>query len=545
MSRLRVLACVVGLLGLLLGGGIASAQLGAEPSCPNGRTPLRVAVSPDLAPAVTVVTTQLAPTNRCLDVRLLPTAAHDVVAQLNDGTIQPPDVWIPESSLWLLRGRTDRVIPAGGDAVSVAASPLVLAVSAGTATELAGAGRPDVADLVEPAAGRSPIAVRLSDQALSPARIGTVLGLQAAVQGRDDARAVLTQMLRTADVADTSAEQLVELTASGEHAVPVPEQSVWAANTAATAEHTPAVVAVYPGGYAFDYPFAILTRDRSRQAAADILLTALTSEAGQSAFRAAGFRDLASKAGDALSPTTGVDPLRPIESQPLNQAATEQAERTLTLLRTDARLLAVIDVSGSMAEEVPGAEGATRLELATQAATEGLGLYPDGTDVGLWVFASRLTDATDHREVRPITRVGGRADRQRLATALAEAAVARGDTALYDTALAAVREVRRQWDPNKINAVVLLSDGEDTDDDTIGFDALLQTLRSENDPARPVPVITIAYGPEAGVDVLAQIAQATGGASYSAPDPRQIRDVFLDAVGQRVCRPDCAASPVG
>ena len=85
--------------------------------------------------------------------------------------------------------------------------------------------------------------------------------------------------------------------------------------------------------------------------------------------------------------------------------------------------------------------------------------------------------------------------------------------------------------------------GEDTDDETIGLDALLQTLSAENDAARPVPVITIAYGPDGGADVLSQISEVTDAATYTASDPRQVRDVFLDAVGQRVCRPDCAASP--
>ncbi|MET0740527.1 MAG: substrate-binding domain-containing protein [Candidatus Nanopelagicales bacterium] len=545
-TRLRVLVILAAFLCVVLSGGIAVAKLGSDQSCPNGRTPLRVAVSPDLAPAATAVTTRLDPEARCLDLRLQPTSAADVVSQLNQGLVEPPDVWIPESSLWLTRGTTDRVIPAAAGAASVATSPLVLAISATTAAQLApAADRPAVADLVGPGATSRPVAVRLSDQPLSPARVGTVLALQSAVQGRDDARAALTQMLRAAEVTNADTEQLVELTAGDSVAIPVPEQTVWAANTATGTNQTPAVVAVYPGGYAFDYPFAVLTEDDSRQAAADILLKALQSDAGQAELRAAGFRDLSSRAGDGLTPAMGVDPGRPVEQQPIDSATTEQAERTLRLLRTDARLLAVIDVSGSMAKEVPGSGGATRLQLAAQAATEGLGLYPDGTDVGLWVFATDLGDAGDHREVLPIRRVGGPADRQRLATALAEVAVAQGDTALYDTALAAVREVRQRWSAEKVNAVVLLSDGEDTDDDSIGLDGLLQTLQTENDPARPVPVITIAYGPEAGADVLARISEATGGATYTATDPRQIRQVFLDAVGQRVCRPDCVPSPVG
>ena len=120
-----------------------------------------------------------------------------------------------------------------------------------------------------------------------------------------------------------------------------------------------------------------------------------------------------------------------------------------------------------------------------------------------------------------------------------------GGTGLYDTTLAAVRAVRAAWDPARVNAVVLLTDGDDTDADGISLDQLLSTLQSEEASGQPVPVITIAYGDSvgAGAQSLAAISAATGGAAYQASDPSRIRDIFLDAVGQRACRPDCP--PVG
>jgi hypothetical protein len=55
-------------------------------------------------------------------------------------------------------------------------------------------------------------------------------------------------------------------------------------------------------------------------------------------------------------------------------------------------------------------------------------------------------------------------------------------------------------------------------------------------------VITIAYGADSGTDALAAISQATGGAAYRATNPDQIRQMFLDTVGQRACRPNCVPS---
>ena len=104
-----------------------------------------------------------------------------------------------------------------------------------------------------------------------------------------------------------------------------------------------------------------------------------------------------------------------------------------------------------------------------------------------------------------------------------------------------MRAVRTGWDPARVNAVVLLTDGEDTDPHGIGLTRLLTTLRAEQAGGRPVPVITIAYGPGSGAQALAQISQVTHGASYRTSDPNRIRDIFLDAIGQRACRPNCSS----
>jgi Mg-chelatase subunit ChlD len=211
-------------------------------------------------------------------------------------------------------------------------------------------------------------------------------------------------------------------------------------------------------------------------------------------------------------------------------------------LRRDARLLAVLDVSGSMAAEVPGSGGSTRLDLAVRAAAAGLEFYPDATEVGLWSFSEDLTATTDHQELVPIAPLSGQdpGGRQALGRAITTMRPEPGGgTGLYDTVLAAVRAVRAGWDPARVNAVVLLSDGEDTDDDGLTLDQLLAVVQAEAGGGQPVPVITIAYGEDAGAAALASISRATGGASYQTSDPSRIRDVFLDAVGQRLCRPDC------
>lgn len=72
-----------------------------------------------------------------------------------------------------------------------------------------------------------------------------------------------------------------------------------------------------------------------------------------------------------------------------------------------------------------------------------------------------------------------------------------------------------------------------------GFAGLLAELERIQDPAKPVPVIAIGYGPDTDQDALEQIAAATDGAAYQALEPTDISTVLVDAVTQRGCRPYC------
>ena len=94
-----------------------------------------------------------------------------------------------------------------------------------------------------------------------------------------------------------------------------------------------------------------------------------------------------------------------------------------------------------------------------------------------------------------------------------------------------------------VNAVVLITDG--WNDDPVGphLAPLLARLRSLSDPARPVPIITVAIGDRADVPHLRQISAVTGGKTYVVRNPADIRDVFLDAMIQRECRPMCSTVP--
>jgi len=453
---------------------------------------------------------------------------------------------VPDSSIWTaqLAGVAKVNVPA--DNPSVARSSFVLAVPAQLASAVNPSGAAlSMASLVPPAGQPSgPVQWVLPDPQQSAGTVATVIGLQAAVAGRPDAAAALTQVIRGSkrDLGTTSGPDSLAQAATAGLAVPATEQQVAAHNGLFPAAR---LIAAYPKTVVpADYPFVVLTSDQARRAQAAELLTRLQSEQSRQLLAQAGFRGTDGAPGSGLTNANGVDPGQPGSGPAPDAAGISAASRTLTSITRGSRLLAVLDVSGSMGTPVPDARGATRLDLALQAAVNGLALYPDDTIAGLWTFSTNLTPTTDYRQVVPLVPLGRAADgsngRQRLAQGLAGVKVTDGWTGLYDTVLAAVREVRKDWDPQRVSSVVLITDGANEDPQGgIDLPALLQALRQENDPNKPVPVFAIAYGPSGDLAALQQITQVTGGQAYAARDPRTIGSVMLDAIGRRACAPSC------
>ena len=104
---------------------------------------------------------------------------------------------------------------------------------------------------------------------------------------------------------------------------------------------------------------------------------------------------------------------------------------------------------------------------------------------------------------------------------------ASGGTALYE-AVAEAYDYQRQLaarDPGRISAVVVLTDGEDTDS-TMKLPELLARVRSGGE-TQGIPVFTIGYGRDANRQVLEQIATATG-ARFYVGTPANIRSVFRE-----------------
>src|SRR5256885_12119517 len=78
---------------------------------------------------------------------------------------------------------------------------------------------------------------------------------------------------------------------------------------------------------------------------------------------------------------------------------------TWTELRKKANVLLVVDVSGSMGDEVRGT-GKSKIDLAKQAAIDALGQFVPRDQVGLWQFATHLDGDKDYQELVPVQALG-------------------------------------------------------------------------------------------------------------------------------------------
>ncbi|HYT25141.1 MAG TPA: VWA domain-containing protein, partial [Actinomycetota bacterium] len=296
------------------------------------------------------------------------------------------------------------------------------------------------------------------------------------------------------------------------------------------------LVAVYPkeGTLESDHPWLVMhapwVTDDKRQAAAGFLAY-LRSAPVQARFTAAGFRTWQGTPGPVATLANGLSADQPRVVMPFPPPQVVQLiAASWEKVRKRGNVLAVIDVSGSMNAKVPGTT-ATKLDLARRAGLSALSLFSDEDNVGLWVFNAGKDGAPDWRVLVPLGRMGDAAGglprRQALAGSM-QRIVAGGDTGLYDTTLAAVRYVQRNWVPGRINTVVLLTDGKNEKQGGHTLPALLSALRETR--GRPVRVITIAYGADADRSVLRQIAAVTQGAAYVAADPKEIERIFIAAI---------------
>ncbi|MBW3604728.1 MAG: substrate-binding and VWA domain-containing protein, partial [Actinobacteria bacterium] len=244
------------------------------------------------------------------------------------------------------------------------------------------------------------------------------------------------------------------------------------------------LVAIYPeeGTLFSDNPFFVLDADwvtPEQRAAAELFEEFVQRPANQRRVLEFGFRPGNPRVavGAPISAEFGVDPEQPQTTLdvPDPGVLVELLERWDTQ-RKAARVLLVLDVSGSMGDPA-GVGSATKLELAIDAAGASLDQFADRDAVGLRIFSTELEgpgSQTDLLDLVPIGPIDGRRDQLR---ARLEGLTPVLGTPLYDVTADSYERMVDEYEADRINAVVLLTDGRNDDPDgQYDLSALLEQL---------------------------------------------------------------------
>jgi Ca-activated chloride channel family protein len=178
--------------------------------------------------------------------------------------------------------------------------------------------------------------------------------------------------------------------------------------------------------------------------------------------------------------------------------------------RKPANVMLVVDVSGSMNDE-------NKIAHAREGLKTFLGQLSPRDRVGLMTFDAQTRTIVP---IAPFASVRG------LLFQRSSELIADGGTALYDATSAGWAAVDGLADDTRINAVVVLSDGADTESRRGRANALAAIRARSEGEGRQIRIFTIAYGSDARGDVLEEIAAASGGNAYSG-DPQTIEAVYL------------------
>ncbi|HEY6740014.1 MAG TPA: VWA domain-containing protein [Actinopolymorphaceae bacterium] len=527
----------------------------AGPAECSGSLRIEIAAAPEVVPPLRTIAADVAKdkvsvAGECLSFDVQAVEPSEMFLQLSnpEPADDEPDLWIPDSWEWVDRTGigSERILALSP---SVAASPLVLATNQTTAeklnrdkatddwNELARAGKMVLADAeTSGVALTSLLAVRRSI-------LETVDGAVAPV-APEKARPAMGETILHLLTGGTAEDLDAELARAAEdgldRGVPASEQQVF---TLLQKDKQADVVPVMPkaGTVLFDYPLVAVVKNKKDSEklieSGTALMQHVDTARGIKVLHEHGFRDFR----DLETPKEITFPVaeKPQVLHPVGENDADDVLRSWAGMSLASRVLAVIDMSGSMAFFTP--DGRKRIEIARDSAKTALSYFPPSTQFGLWTFSVDPVTGRDYEEVAPIKPLDDRhrADLNSELDDLPEEIQAH-NTSINDTMLAAYNHAVDTYDAGKKNSVILITDGKDEDPNSISEKQLLGQLRAKRTEGKDVAVILVGIGSEADMDRLERIANAVDGTAVRAKDAQDMENIIIDSLLRRQCGPACS-----
>ncbi|WP_022901744.1 substrate-binding domain-containing protein [Humibacter albus] len=499
-------------------------------------TQLRVVADPSIAAALRASAKGFDATTPCVHTSVTSQKSADTASALAVGGDIKADVWIPDSPAWeprmqVLSWSLIRRAPVAEFGRSIASSPLVFATPSKNADAF------DGSSLNWNTIGDGDTPVLLPEPAQNGSSLAALAEIKATADSRDDLAFSRDMIELSKTIPATVPDAFADAErASAPTVVVTTEQSVVAQNESSPSHQ---FFALYPsdGTVSVSYPYVRVAGTTTGDATKDQLISALERQfrSDSRTLARAGFR---TADGEGFA-AKGVVANPPKTSAALDGGAQVGILESWSSITVRSRMLVVVDTSGSMDED---ADGRSRIDVFEDAASGMLQLLPPQTEMGVWTFSTDQSGTQPWAQRSPIASLDDPAHASDVSQVFGSlSTMVAGDTGLYDTVLAAVKDVKQGYDPHRINYVLVVTDGRNENPaGGLSLTSLVSQLKALNDPKKPVPVIMVGMGPDTDVSAMSQIANATVGAVYTAEQPQDITNVLVDALQQRTCRPYCS-----
>lgn len=524
---------------LLCGGTIAYTNITGDkqPSTTSGQT---VPAACSTTQAVTVATTEpmaaalkAMPVDEdtciTLDITTDKTAS-DVLTESTSGTATT-NLWIPDSSTRAELAMSEANTGLTPLAESLAQTPGVIVSEDNTSygTWLEALKAEDTVSMGDPKEDPGAFAALLGG--ISEVSAGTV-----SIEDLTGGTALRAQSIGVTEATQSATELLTDVDNGTKDAAIVTEAD-YAAYASAHADSGLTATVPGDGSFALNYPLyqASSSNNTTIDQAAQQIIDFMGSEDGKQALAAAGLR---AADGQELEGEYSVGSFAALT--PSNQDVLTQVWTSYSLQSAPLNALVVLDASGSMLLPVAGTDK-SRMDITVESVLAGSQLFPARDSMGLWKFSRDLTlpdgSVSDYQELVPVRgfeeTVDGKTQRvllQEAGSGIAATIDPNGFTALYDTTLAAFRSAKESYAYGSVNAVIVLTDGENHDDNSISQEELISTIQAEQDPANPVFIIMIGVSEDADMNALTTIAQSVGGEAHMASSPTDVQRIFAEAL---------------
>ncbi len=436
-----------------------------------------------------------------------------------------PDAWITDSPVWV--GYAASALKARGTSATTgdvfATSPVVFAVPAGIVNQL-NTGVRGWLTLLAAAPLNSAVPTENTSAALSFTTIWQHLH-----SNRLGSSALGDAFFKITRDPKTQAALLGQ-TGKDAKAFPASEQEIYAHNAQAADDARLRALVPSEGPPEMQYSLNIIGEPGGeKKALLNSLSQALTDDSGKQALLDAGFR----VDGKRTRAVDDIPEQLPGKAPAMDQKQFDSIMSEWSCVTRDLRMTMVVDVSGSMLEQT----GETRrIDLAVTAVQQAVRLMKPTSSAGLWVFSSAQEGNQDFRTLSPVADLGEVSDAKSHGAALLNAAATipsyvGGNTGLNDTLYAAYVNAQENYQKDRDNLVVLLTDGRN--EDTTGgmsTDQLIAKLRAQAKPDKPVRIVVVGLGSAADQAVMSRVTSQVDGWAYYVSDPAEIPAAFSSAI---------------